>query len=109
MITMRWRRWRGGTGRPNSRMRLRRAGSDKKKRPAHRRPFHKLFASWPGSDRSGNPLMQLLLRRGADLARGHLAALEDHQGGDRHHAVLRRGLRALVDVELDDLDLVAHR
>jgi hypothetical protein len=30
------------------------------------------------SDRSGDPLLQLLLRRGADLARGHLAALEDH-------------------------------
>ena len=30
------------------------------------------------SDRSGDPLLQLLLRRGADLARGHLAALENH-------------------------------
>src|SRR3954470_19449559 len=61
------------------------------------------------SDRSRNPLLQLLLRRGADLARGHLAALEDHQGRDRHHAIFRRRLRAFVDVQLDDLDLVAHR
>src|SRR5246127_2728415 len=61
------------------------------------------------SDRSRDPLLQLGLRRGADLARGHLAALEDHQGRDRHHAILRRRLRALVDVELHDLDLLAHR
>src|SRR5882757_5232925 len=60
------------------------------------------------SDRGGDPLLQLLLRRGADLARGHLAALEDHQGRDRHHAVFRGRLRALVDVQLHDLDLVAH-
>src|SRR6201982_322926 len=53
--------------------------------------------------------MQLLLRGGAELARGPLAALEDHQGGDRHHAVFRRRLRALVDIELHDLDLLAHR
>src|SRR3954463_11803064 len=62
-----------------------------------------------GSDRGGDPLLQLRLRCRADLAGGHLAALEDHQGRDRHHAVFRRGLRALVDVELHDLDLVAHR
>ncbi|KAG5728914.1 hypothetical protein E4T56_gene8934 [Termitomyces sp. T112] len=62
-----------------------------------------------GSDRGGDPLLQLRLRRRTDLAGGHLAALEDHQGRDRHHAVFGRGLRALVDVELDDLDLVAHR
>src|SRR3977135_2547529 len=60
------------------------------------------------SDRGGDPLLQLLLRRGADLARGHLAALEDHQGRDRHHTVFRGRLRALVDVQLHDLDLVAH-
>src|SRR4051812_6642863 len=61
------------------------------------------------SDRGRDPLLELLLLRGADLARGHLAALEDHQGRDRHHAVFRGRLRALVDVELHDLDLVAHR
>src|SRR5579859_5257647 len=61
------------------------------------------------SDRGGDPLLKLCLRRGADLARGHLATFENHQGRDRHHAVFRRGLRALVDVQLDDLDLVAHR
>src|SRR6201999_271169 len=51
-----------------------------------------------GSDRSGNPLLQLLLWRRANLARGHLAALEDHQGRDRPHTVFRCGLRALVDI-----------
>src|SRR5262249_30930552 len=76
-------------------------------RPDHRRPLRNLVGS--GSDRSGNPLLQLLLRRGADLARSHLAAFEDHQGRDRHHAIFRGRLRALVDVELHDLDLLAHR
>src|SRR5262249_9804856 len=47
--------------------------------------------------------------RGADLTGGHFAALEDHQGRDRHHAVFRGRLRALIDVKLYDLDLVAHR
>src|SRR6202022_5197720 len=61
------------------------------------------------SDCGSNPLLQLLLRRRADLARGHFAALEDHQGRDRHHAVFRGRLRALVDVELYDLDFFAHR
>src|SRR5260370_22869496 len=67
------------------------------------------FVSRVSSDRSGDPLLQLRLRRGADLSGGHLAALEDHQGRDRHHAIFRCRLRALVDVQLDDLDLVAHR
>src|SRR5262249_60812216 len=44
-----------------------------------------------------------------DLAGSPLADFEDHQGGDRHHALFRRRLRALVDVELHDLDLLAHR
>src|SRR6185295_17175167 len=64
----------------------------------------KLFKS--RSDRGRDPLLQLLLRRSADLARGHLAALENHQRRDRHYAVARGGLRILVDVELDDLHLV---
>src|ERR1700760_3366772 len=91
---------------------------DARVKPAHdngesktaglRRPSCK-YQIGSGSDRSGNPLLQLLLRRRADLTRGHLAALEDHQGRDRHHAVFRRSLRALVDVELHDLDLLAHR
>ena len=71
-----------------------------------RRPFQ--FRE-PAITPRGDPLLQLLLRRGADLARGELAVLEQHQRRDRHDAVLRRGARVLVDVELDDLDLVAHR
>src|SRR5579883_511264 len=57
----------------------------------------------------GDPLLELLLGRGADLARGELAVLEQHQRRDRHDAVLLRGRRALVDVELDDLDLAVER
>src|ERR1700730_2413832 len=70
--------------------------------------FRKYSIADSRSDRSRNPLLQLLLRRGADLARRHFAALEDHQGRDRHHAVFRSRLRALIDVQLHDLDLVAH-
>src|SRR6202000_342697 len=44
-----------------------------------------------------------------DLAGRHLAALEDHQGRDRRYAVFRCRARALVDIELHDLDLLAHR
>src|SRR5216683_1587588 len=61
------------------------------------------------SHRRGDPLLQLLLGRGADLARGELALLEQHQGRDRHDAVFLRGRRVLVDVELDDLDLAVER
>src|ERR1700676_1369752 len=57
---------------------------------------------------SRNPLLQLCLRRGANLARGHFAAFEDHQSRDRHHAVFGSRLRAFIDVQLHDLDLVAH-
>src|SRR6476620_5862993 len=126
-ITMRWRHWRDGTATPNLPPRFRRDGfaefvawvtlrstratrssPQKTKRPAIRRPFQNQQIE-TRSDRSGDPLLQLRLRRGADLAGGHLAALEDHQGRDRHHAVFRGRLRALVDVQLHDLDLVAHR
>src|SRR3979490_1056378 len=62
-----------------------------------------------GGGGRGDPLLQLLLGRGADLARGKLAVLEQHQGRNRHDAVFLRGLRALVDVELHDLDLGAER
>src|SRR5262245_10213248 len=61
------------------------------------------------SHRRGDPLLELLLRRGADLARGQLAALEDHQRRDRLNAVLGGGVRVLVDVELDDLHLAIER
>src|SRR5882672_6458604 len=61
-----------------------------------------------GGGRS-DPLLQLLLGRGADLARGKLAVLEQHQGRNRHDAVFLRRLRALVDIELEDLDLAAER
>src|SRR5207247_5358061 len=33
--------------------------------------------------RGGDPLLELLLRRRADLTRGHLAGLENHQRRDR--------------------------
>jgi betaine-aldehyde dehydrogenase len=65
--------------------------------------------AWTGSHRGGDPLLQLLLRRGADLPGGELAVLEQHQGRDRHDAELRRGAGILVDVELDDLDLAIER
>src|SRR5437667_3334171 len=107
-ITMRWRNWRGRTASPKSRRRWPRAGYAESKTAGYS-PAVIPIAARNRSDRSGDPLLQLLLRRRADLARGHLAALEDHQGRDRHHAVFRGRLRALVDVELHDLDLVAHR
>src|SRR5665213_4135354 len=66
------------------------------------------FKTSARSNGRGDPLLELLLRRCADLARGHLAVLEDHQGRDRHDAVFRRYARVLVDIELHDLDLVAH-
>src|SRR5580698_4706746 len=59
--------------------------------------------------RCGNPLLKLLLRRGADLARRELAVLEHHQRRDRHDAVFRSDTGVLVDVELDDLDLAVER
>jgi hypothetical protein len=36
------------------------------------------------------------------------ALLEDGQGRNRHHAIGHGGLRVLLDVDLDDLDLVAQ-
>src|SRR5438552_3237769 len=59
--------------------------------------------------RGGDPLLELLLRRRADLTRGHLAGLENHQRRDRLNAVLRRGLRIFIHVELDDLHLAVER
>jgi hypothetical protein len=72
------------------------------------RPSRNFFRSYGRAHRGGDPLLQLLLRRGADLARGEFAVLEDHQRRDRHDAVFRRDARVLVDVKLHDLDLVAH-
>src|SRR5246127_3767273 len=56
-----------------------------------------------------DPLLELLLGRRADLARGELAVLEQHQRRDRHNAVFGRDARILVDVQLDDLDLAVER
>src|SRR5260370_31606467 len=61
------------------------------------------------SHRGGDPLLELLPRHRADLARGHLAGLENHQRRDRLDAVLRRGLRIFIHVELDDLHLAVER
>src|SRR6202034_2418368 len=61
------------------------------------------------SHRGGDPLLELLLRRGADLARGQFAVLEQHQRRDRHDAEFGRRARVLVDIELDDLDLTVER
>src|SRR5687767_881176 len=47
------------------------------------------------------------LRLGADDRLGDLAVLVDVQRRDGHHAVLGGRGRVLVDVQLDDLDLVA--
>src|ERR1700677_3830069 len=109
-ITRRWRNWRVVTASLNSPPRWRPGGfASAETQTAGYSPAVRTNHQNRRSDRSGDPLLQLLLRRGADLARGHLAALEDHQGRDRHHAVFRGRLRALVDVQLHDLDLVAHR
>src|ERR1700744_4263624 len=62
-----------------------------------------------GSNRSGDPLLQLLLRRGTDLTRGQLAILEQHQRRDRHDAVFGGGAVVLVDIQFDDLDLAVER
>src|SRR5262245_23653775 len=73
------------------------------KRPAFAGRKGKLVALlYSGAD----PLMQLLLRRGADLARSLLAILEQHQGRNGHDAVLTGGLWILVNVQLDDFHLV---
>src|SRR5262252_6436244 len=72
------------------------------------RPLRKNFQA-RSSHRRGDPLLELLLGRSADLPRGHLAVLEDHQRRDRLDSVFGRGMRALVDIELDDLDLVTKR
>src|SRR4029077_8582389 len=61
------------------------------------------------SDRGGDPLLELLLWLGADLARRQLTVLEQHQGRNRHDAVLGGNAWVLVDVELDDLHLAVER
>ena len=54
------------------------------------------------------PLLDLAARRGADLLRDRLAALEQQHGRDSAHAVAARDVRILVDVELGDGHLVAE-
>src|SRR5271166_2033693 len=61
------------------------------------------------SDRAANPLLELLLRLRADLARCQLAVLEQHQGRNRHDPVFRRYAGVLIDIELDDLHLAIER
>ena len=51
--------------------------------------------------------LEALLRHRADDGLGGLAALEDDHRRDRHDLVLAGGLLVLVDVEADDLDVVA--
>src|SRR5262249_11555920 len=51
-----------------------------------------------------------LLSRGlCAVGGGHLAVLGPHQRRNREDAVFRRRFRVLVDIELDDLVLAAHR
>jgi hypothetical protein len=69
----------------------------------------KIVSAGSGCGRRGDPLLQLLLRRGADLARCEFAVLEQHQGRDRHDAVFRRRCRVPVHVELHDLHPAVHR
>src|ERR1700723_485183 len=68
----------------------------------------------PGNDetdlnRAGDPLFELLLRRGADLAGGKFTVLEQHQCRDRHNAELGRSAWIFIDVELDDFYLAVER
>src|SRR5579883_3502162 len=72
-------------------------------------PTQRLNPTCRRSHGGGDPLLKLRLGGGADLTRGHFAVLEDHQSRDRHHVVLCRGLRILVDIELDDLHFTAQR
>ena len=58
-----------------------------------------------GLDDRGNPVDQLLLWHGADLGRGHLAVLEQHQGRNPANAVFLRRRRVMVDIDLGDLQL----
>src|SRR5262249_4143805 len=60
------------------------------------------------SHRAAYPLGQLLLRCRADLTRCDLAVLDQHQRRDLQDAVPGGSIRILVNVELDDLDLVAE-
>jgi len=49
--------------------------------------------------------LQLAFWRGANLGRGHLATLEDHQRGDGANPVSPCNTGVFIDIELDDLDL----
>src|SRR6516165_6354169 len=78
-------------------------------------PVRGISATKPGrrpgqsSNRAANPLLEFLLRLGADLARRELAVLEQHQGRNRHDPVFGRRARVLIDVELDDFHLAIER
>src|SRR3954452_1413305 len=61
-----------------------------------------------GSDVLLHPLDELALRERAHLGRGDGAVLEQHQGRDAAHAVLGGGERVVVDIDLDDLHLLAE-
>ena len=50
----------------------------------------------------------LMIFKNGEMASRQVAILENHQRRDRHDAVFRGGVRAFIDVELDDLDLVAE-
>ena len=52
------------------------------------------------SDHRLHPLIERVLRQGADLGRGDLAVLEQHQSGDAAHAVTAGRLGVVVDVGL---------
>ena len=98
-------------GDPARRLSARRRSDQGRRRPRHRHGVHRhaAFPALTKSHRAGDPLLELLLRRGADLARRELAVLEQHQGRDRHDAEFRRRARVLIDIELDDLDLAVER
>src|ERR1700749_1418165 len=59
-------------------------------------------------DGAFDPLLDLGLRKRADLRRRDLAALEDHHRRDAAHAVFLRHVRILVDVDLGNRDLAFH-
>src|SRR5262245_37689458 len=58
-----------------------------------------------GSDDRRYGADEVRLRDGADDLLLHLAALEEDQVRDAADAIARRGLRVLVDVHLEDLQL----
>src|SRR5258708_25954835 len=70
------------------------------KRNGRDKPGHSFQLLFKRSHRGVDPLLKLLLRRGANLTSDHLAVLEDHQYRDRHYPILRCDSALLVDVDL---------